>query len=144
MIGQIAGLDGDRLGVLLHLELLPGAADVETVEQDLLPVHLVLLLHLLLLGLLRFLLLFGVLLLRLEQLQERVHQQLLLEMLLEIHHGHVEHVHGLVEPRIDAQLLPQAGLLGETGSEAHAAFSSRARSREVRVGPRYSWATRSL
>ena len=47
-----------------------------------------------------------------EQLQERVGQQLLLQVLLEVHHGHVEHVHGLVEPRIDAQLLPHAGVLG--------------------------------
>ena len=138
MVGEIARLDGDGLGVLLHLELLARAADVEPVEEDLLPVHLLffLLLLLLLLLVLGGFLLRGLLVLRLEQLEERIRQQLLLQVLLEVHHGHVQHVHGLVEPRIDPQLLAQARLLGKTGSEAHAAGSRRARRRDVSVGPR--------
>ena len=76
-----------------------------------------------------------------EQFQERVGQELLLEVLLQVHHRHVQHVHGLIEPRVDPQLLAQTGVLGEAGS--HATASSRARSRAVRVGPRYNWATRS-
>ena len=81
------------------------AADVEAVEEDLLPVHLVFLLLLLLL-LLGVLLLF-LLLLGLHQLEEGIVQQLLLQVLLQVHHGHVQQVHGLVEPRIDLQLLPE-------------------------------------
>jgi DNA-directed RNA polymerase specialized sigma54-like protein len=69
-----------------------------------------------------------------EQLQKGIGEQFLLEMLLQVHHGHVQHVHGLVQPRVDPQLLPEAGVLGETG--LHATASSRARSRDVRVGPR--------
>ena len=132
MIDQVPGLYRDRLGVLQLLELLPGAADLKAIEQDLLPIHLFFLLLLLLLLLGRGLL--GGLVLGLEQLQEGIGQQLLLEMLLQIHHGHVQHVHGLVEPRIDPQLLPKAGVLREAGP--HATASRRARSRAVSVGPR--------
>ena len=110
MVDQVLGLDRDRLGVLQLLVLLAGAADLEAVEEDLLPVHLVFLLLLLLL--LLGVLLLGRLLLGLQQLQEGVGQQLLLQVLLQVHHGHVQHVHGLVEPRIDPQLLPHAGVLG--------------------------------
>ena len=110
VVDQVLSLDRDRLGVLELLVLLAGAADLEAVEEDLLPVHLVFLFLLLLL--LLGVLLLGRLLLGLQQLEEGVGQQLLLQVLLEIHHGHVEHVHGLVEPRIDAQLLPHAGVLG--------------------------------
>ena len=132
VVDQVAGLDRDRLGVLQLLELLPGAADLEAVEEDLLPVHLLFLLLLLLL-LLRVLLLRR-LLLRLEQLEEGIGEQLLLQVLLEVHHGHVQHVHRLVEPRIDPQLLAEAGVLGKAG--LHATASRRARRRAVRVGPR--------
>ncbi len=132
VIDQILGLDRHRLGVLELLELLPGAADLEAVEEDLLPVHLLFLLLLLLL-LLRVLLLRR-LLLGLEQLEEGIGQQLLLQVLLQVHHGHVQHVHRLVEPRIDPQLLAETRVLGETG--LHATASRRARKRAVRVGPR--------
>ena len=132
VVDEVLGLDRDRLGVFQLLVLLAGAADLEAVEEDLLPVHL--LLFFLLLLLLFGVLLLGGLVLRLQQLQEGVGEQLLLEMLLEVHHGHVEHVHGLIEPRIDPQLLPHAGVLGEPSS--HATDSRRARRRAVRVGPR--------
>jgi hypothetical protein len=132
VVDEVLGLDRDRLGVLQLLVLLAGAAHLEAVEEDLLPVHLLFLL-LLLLFLLGVLLLRRFLL-RLEQLEEGIGEQLLLEVLLEIHHGHVQHVHGLVEPGIDPELLPQAGMLGKTGS--HATASRRARRRAVRVGPR--------
>jgi hypothetical protein len=140
VVDQVTGLHRDRLGVLQLLILLPGAAHLEAVEQDLLPVDLILLVLLLLL-LFRGGGLFGRLLLGLEQLEEGVGQQLLLEVLLQVHHGHVQHVHGLVKPRIDPELLPEAGMLRQAGS--HATASRRARSRAVSVGPRYSWATRS-
>ena len=136
VVDQVAGLDRHGLGVLQLLVLLPGAAHVEAVEEDLLPVDL-----LFLGGRLLFLLLvlFPVcavllLLLRLQQLEERIDQQLLLQVLLQVHHRHVQHVHRLVEAWIDAQLLPHALVLRESGF--HATFSNRARSRAVSVGPR--------
>ena len=110
VVGEGRGLDGDGLGVLQLLVLLTGAAHVEAVEKDLLPVDLVVLLLLFLLllgvGLLRILVL-----LRLEQLEEGIGEELLLQVLLEVHHGHVEHVHGLIEPRVDPQLLAHRCLL---------------------------------
>ena len=132
VVDQVLGLDRDRLDVLLLFVLLAGAAHLEAVEQDLLPVDLVFLLFLLLL--LLGVLLLGRLFLGLQQLEERIGQQLLLQVLLQVHHGHVQHVHGLVEPRIDPQLLPHAGVLGKPC--LHATASRRARSRAVRVGPR--------
>jgi hypothetical protein len=109
VVDQIPGLDRDWLGVLQLLVLLAGAAHLEAVEEDLLPIHL--LLFLLLLLLLLGVLLLGRLLLRLEQLEEGIGQQLLLEVLLQIHHRHVEHVHRLVQARIDPELLPETGVL---------------------------------
>ncbi len=132
VVDEILGLDRHRLGVLQLLELLARAADLESVEEDLLPVHLLFLFLLLLL--LVGILLFRGLLFRLQELEERIREQLLLEVLLEIHHRHVQHVHRLVQPRIDPQLLAHAGVLGETG--LHATASSLARSRAVKVGPR--------
>ena len=41
MVAQVAGIDGDRLVVLLFLVLLATAARVEPVEQDPFPVDLV-------------------------------------------------------------------------------------------------------
>ena len=109
VVGEVAALDRDRLDVfqLLVLFLLP--ADVEAVEEDLLPIHFVVLLDL-------FLLLLGGLLgdflfLRLLELQERVVEELGLQVLLQVEHRHVQHVHRLVEARIDAELLAKpAGL----------------------------------
>ena len=57
-----------------------------------------------------------------------------LKVLLEVEHRHVEHVHRLVEAWIDAQLLPEPGVLLHAG--LHAGCSVRARKRAVRVGPR--------
>ncbi len=144
VVDEVGRLDANRLEVFLLLVLLARAAGVESVEEDLLPVDLLLLL---LLFLLLFLLLLGgllalVLFLGLQQLQEGIGEQLLLQVLLEVHHGHVQHVHGLVEPRIDPELLAEPDLLGEAGP--HEASSIRCRSRAVMVGPRYSSATWSL
>ena len=139
MVDQVPGFHRNRLGVLQLLVLLPGAAHLEAVEKNFLPVDFFLFLLLLLLLLGSRLL--GGLVLRLEQLQEGIGQQLLLEVLLQIHHRHVQHIHGLVEPWIDPELLAKAGMLGKPGS--HATASSRARSLAVSVGPRYSCATRS-
>ncbi len=139
MVDQVPGFHRDGLGVLQLLVLLPGAAHLKAVEKNLLPVDFFLFLLLLFLLLGRGLL--GGLVLRLEQLEEGIRQQLLLEVLLQIHHRHVQHVHGLIEPWIDPELLAKAGVLGKPGS--HATASSRARSLAVSVGPRYSCATRS-
>ena len=89
------------------IELLPGAADVEAVEEDLLPVHLffLLLLLLFLLLVLGRVLIGRLLVLRLEQLEERIRQQLLLEVLLEIQKRHVKQIHRLIQAWIDLELL---------------------------------------
>ncbi len=136
MVHQVAGLNGDGLGVLELLVLLPRAADVEAVEEDLLPVHLLFLGGLLLFLLLVLLAVRAVLLLLLglEQFEEGIDQELLFQVLLEVHHRHVQHVHRLVEARVDAEFLPLAEVLRE--SCLHATFSIRARSLAVRVGPR--------
>ena len=136
VVHQVAGLDRDRLGVLQLLVLLARAADVEAVEEDFLPVHLFflggrLLFLFLVLFAVRALLLF---LFRFEEFEEGIDQQLLLQVLLQVHHRHVEHVHRLVEARIDAEFLPLAEVLRE--SCLHATFSNRALSLAVRVGPR--------
>ena len=142
VVDEVPYLDGDRFGVLDGLVLGPGAADIEAVEQHLLPVHLLILLLL-------FLFLFlvggrrlGGELVVFHQFQERVDQQLLLEVLLQLHHRHVQHVHRLVQARIDPEVLPQADVLPQ--SELHATASNRLRNRDVSVGPRYTWATSSL
>ncbi len=132
VIGEVAGLDRDRLDIFHRLELLARAADIEAVEEDLLPVDFVVLLGLLVLlfgGLFRHLLV-----LRLLQLEERVVEQLLLEVLLEVEHRHVEHVHRLVQARIDAEFLAKPGLLMHAG--LHAGCPSAPRRRAVMVGPR--------
>src|SRR5205814_1764977 len=143
VIRQILGLDRHRLDVLACFAHVPGrgALIAAVVQEDLLPVGLVVLLGLLLvlLGLLsqryfRFLL-------SLDELEERIAEQLLLEVLLEIEQRHVQQVHRLVQTRIDPQLLRQRRVLLEAG--LHAACVRRARKRAVRVGPRYRCATRS-
>ena len=107
--------------------------DVEAVEEDLLPVDLVFLLLLLLLLLGVLLLVF--LLLRLDQVEERIVQQLLLQVLLEVEQGHVEQIHRLVEAWIDLQLLPEL-VCWESPVLMRTCTPERARRRAVRVGPR--------
>ena len=72
VIDQVLRLDRHRLGVLQLLVLLPRATDLEAVQENLLPVHLLFffLLLLLLLGIL----LFGCLLLGIQQLEEGIGQ----------------------------------------------------------------------
>src|SRR5207302_542661 len=113
------------------------------VEQDLFPVGLVVGLGLLFvfLGLLRQR--YFRLLLRLDQLEERVPEQLLLQVLLEIEQWHVQQVHGLVQPRVDAELLRESGVLLQAGLHTGCGWPRRARKRAVRVGPRSGLATRS-
>src|SRR6185437_5891529 len=143
VIRQVLGLDRHGLDVLAGFAHVPrrGALVAAVVQQDLLPVGLVVLLGflLVLLGLLRqrhfrFVL-------RLEQLEERIAEQLLLEVLLQVEQRHVQQIHRLIQPRIDPQLLRQGRVLLQAG--LHAAWVRRARRRAVRVGPRYRFATRS-
>src|SRR2546428_7383667 len=118
-----------------------GALIAAGVEQDFLPIGLVVLFGflLVLLGLLRQRD-FG-LLLRLDQLEERITEQFLLQVLLQVEQRHVQQIHRLIQARIDPQLLRQRRVLLQAG--LHAAWVRRARSRAVRVGPRYRFATRS-
>jgi hypothetical protein len=99
VVDQVPAFDGDGFGILQLLVLFPGSSHLETVEQDLLPVDLILFVLLLLLLFRSHL--FRGFVFRFQQLEERVGEQLLFEMLLKIHHRHVQHVHGLVEPWID-------------------------------------------
>ena len=122
VVGEVARVDRDRLVVLALLVLLAASARVEAVEQDLLPVDLALLF---LLGLgLRVLLfraalaLLLVLFLRLDHVEERIVEELLLEVVLEVEQGHVEQIHRLVEAWIDLELLLELGVLSEAGSHA--------------------------
>ena len=117
VVAEIARGDGDRLVVLLLLVLLSSAAGVEAIEQDLLPVDLVVrrLLFLRCLRLLGFRSLLFVLFLGLDHLEERIVQQLLLEVLLEVEQRHVQQIHRLVQARIDLQLLPELRALIEPG-----------------------------
>ena len=111
VVDQVVLFDADRFQVFLLLELLLGAADIESVEEDLLPIDFVFLVlgFLLLLG--RRLLLLLLLFFRLQQLEERIDEQLLLQVLLQVHHRHVQHVHGLIEPWIDPELLAKPSVL---------------------------------
>ena len=86
------------------------------------------LLHLLL-GLLGLLV---VLFFRLDELEERIIQQLLLEVLLEIEQRHVQEIHRLVQAWIDLQLLPELGALDSPGFTRTPRF----RFREPRPQPR--------
>ncbi len=144
MVDQILGLDRRRLDVVGHAAQVgaPGQLLRPIVEQDVLPVRLVLV-RLLLLRLLvcrggRVLFFLG-----LDQLEERVGQELLLQVLLQVEQRHVEQVHRLIKPRIDPQLLAHRLVLLHAAA-LHAASDMRARSRAVSVGPRYTSATRSL
>ena len=74
------------------------------------------------------------LLLRFDQLEKWIAQELLLQMLLQIQQRHVQEIHRLIQARIDPQVLPQRGVLMQAG--LHAAGDSRARRRVVSVGPR--------
>src|SRR5690606_19041871 len=86
-----------------------------------------------------------------DEVEERVDEELLLQVLLEVEQGHVEHVHRLVEARVDLQLLAHADRLLQAGlhvapatvARAGRSASKRARSRAVRVGPKYTRATSS-
>src|SRR2546425_78416 len=59
----------------------------------------------------------------------------------QVEQRHVQQIHRLIQARIDPQLLGQRRVLLQAGF--HAAWVRRARSRAVRVGPRYRFATRS-
>src|SRR5205809_2927580 len=143
VVVEVFGLDRHRLDILARFAQVAHAGGCRigaVVEEDLLPIRLVvpglLLLRLDLLGGGCFLLFLG-----LHELEERVAEQLLLQVLLEVEQRHVLQVHGLIEPRIDPQLLLQDLVLVQ--SRLHAAGERRARSRAVSVGPKYRSATRS-
>src|SRR6267378_4222033 len=142
IIDQILALDRDRLHVLGGPA--QGAARHPVlgavVHQDGFPVGFVVPRFLLLGGLLLGGGTFG-LLLGLDHLEERIAQQLLLQVLLQVEQRHVEEIHRLVQARIDPQILAEPDVLVQAG--LHAACVRRARRRAVRVGPRYRSDTRS-
>src|SRR4029077_13412104 len=140
----VLALDGDRLDVFAGIAVAAaGHAMLGAIlEQDIFPVGPVLGLGLLLRLIVLLLGSRGLdLFLRLDHLEERVAEQLLFEMLLEVEQRHVQEIHRLVQARIDAQILAHTDVLMQAG--LHAAEDSRARMRLVSVGPRYSEATRS-
>src|SRR6185503_800527 len=115
MVGKVACVDGDRLVILALLVLFAAAAGIESVEQDLFPVDLVVALLLFLLSFDFWAVLLLVLfLLEIDHLEEGVVQQLLLQMLLEVQERHVKQVHRLVKAWIDLQFLLELRALLET------------------------------
>ena len=108
VVTQIARRDGHRLEVFALFMLLASAADgVKAVEKNFLPVDLIAsLLRFGLLGVLGLRLVF-LFLLFLDEVEERIVQQLLLEVLLQIEERHVEEIHRLVQAGIDLELLPK-------------------------------------
>jgi len=123
---------------------------VEPVEENLLPVDLAFLRRLAFgrgrFGEIRrsgrpiffaFLVRFLLVVLGLHEFEERVDEELLLEVLLQVQQRHVEQIHRLVQAWIDLELLPERGALAEPC--LHRPFPSaanRARRRAVSVGPR--------
>ena len=111
VVGEVAAVDGDWLVVLALFVLFAAAAGVESVEENLLPIDLVV--GGLFFGrrfgrrfglgglFLRLLLVF----LRLDHVEEGIVEELLLEMLLKVQERHVEQVHRLIQARIDLELL---------------------------------------
>ncbi len=87
--------------VLPLLVLLAPTAGLVSIEQDIFPIDLVLVF-----GGLVFLVPLHPILGRLDQLEERVGDQLLFQVLLQVEQGHIEEIHRLIEARIDPQLLP--------------------------------------
>ena len=143
IVDQVFALDRHRLDIFARVAV--GAAWHAMlgaiVEEDALPVGLVLGLRFLL-GLVLLLFRRGRLdfFLRLDELEERIAQELLFQMLLQVEQRHVEQIHRLIQARIDLELLPELRRLVET--RLHEAATSplsrekRSRSRAVSVGPR--------
>ncbi len=102
MVVQVARGDYNGLVVLALLELLPPTAGLESIEEDFLPVDLVVSLLLRLLG---------IVIRRLDQIEERIIDELLLKVLLEVEQGHIEQVHRLIEAWIDPEFLPEPDAL---------------------------------
>jgi hypothetical protein len=111
VVAQVLGVHGHRLVVLPLLVLLAAAAGLEAVEEDLLPVDLVVFL----LAVLFLRLLHALLDVAFHEVEEGVVEQLLLEVLLEVEERHVQEIHRLVEARVDLHLLLERRSLIETG-----------------------------
>ena len=81
------------------------------------------------------------------EIEERVVQHLLLYVLLQVHQGHVQEIHRLIQAWIDLHLLLELRPLVESCPHAHATTSGRryrSRIRAVSVGPKYISATSSF
>jgi hypothetical protein len=125
MVAEPPSRDGDGLVVLADLALGGRPAGIEPVEEDLFPVDGVVARRFSLRGIVlgrgiegrqvlvgrQFLVLLVV---RLDEIEERIVQQLLLEVLLQVEEGHVEQIHRLVQARIDLQFLAQMRALLKT------------------------------
>ena len=145
MVGEVSAVDRHRLVVFALFVLFAATAGIEPVEENLLPVDLVVVGLLFLrcgldfdaffLGLL-FLVFLG-----LHHVEERVVQQLLFEMLLQVEQRHIEQIHRLVQAWIDLELLLELRVLGKTSfhvidGSPSSAWENRERKRAVNVGPR--------
>src|ERR1019366_5740833 len=171
VVVEMMRADRYRLVLLPIVALLAHAARrLEPVEQDLLPVCLGVRVRVGFLHRdfgrrlqLRFRLLVGprLFLVVLEHVEERIRKQFLLQVLLQVEQRHVQHVHRLIEARIDLELLPKAKALAEpslhpaasggdsvgcttcagAGGRSPCSALKRVRSRAVSVGPREISAT---
>ncbi len=104
MIAQITRGNSYRLEVFALLVLLAATTSgVEAIEEDLLPIDLTgsLVLGFRLRRLFGLALLLLLLIFRLDKVEKRIVQKLLLEMLLQVQQGHIEQIHRLVEAWID-------------------------------------------
>ena len=153
MIREMFGVDRDGLVPLTLLVLFALTARLETVEQHRFPVD-VIVAGFLWLGFDSRLRLGQILRLRdfvgvrrlvvfvlgFDELEERIGEEFLLEVLLEVEQGHVQQIHRLIQARIDLELLSESGTLLETWphdvTTSSSASAKRARSRAVSVGPK--------
>ena len=128
---ESAARDGDGFDPFAFVAVLPGSRYVEAVLEDLLPLGF--LLARVAVGarghrierdvegvvvrrrLLLALGVVGLLVVLFDEVEERVDFQLLLQVLLKVQQGHGEHVHRLVQARIDLHLLPHPDGLAHPG-----------------------------
>ena len=130
---QVPHAHDRRFELLARLVLLPWAPGVESVQQDLVPVDLVVLF---VAGVLFGIDLEFVVGVGLGELEEGILRQLLLKAGLKVQQRHVQQIHRLVKARIDPQLLPKVGPLVQARPHpVHAKLNSRDAGTSISCGP---------